>query len=122
MRCNENYDNENFGTALGSEAVDTQFWALICDDEEWLRTEFDGIVSAPAETPIGPPPRRSPAVDWGRPDGPGRRAARAGPARRCVTQPSPGRYRGNQRSPPTGATGAAVRNDHHEDHTENDNR
>ena len=37
------------GAALGSGAVDDQFWALVCEDEEWLKAEFDAIVSAPAE-------------------------------------------------------------------------
>ena len=38
------------GTALSSEAVDAMFWALVCDDEEWLDLEFAGIVSEPAES------------------------------------------------------------------------
>lgn len=118
MRCNENCGNGNYGTALGSEAVDTQFWALICDDEEWLRTEFDGIIGAPAETPIGPPPRRVPTLDR---DRPGWRIARSGRCRpwvTWVTQPSPSRSRGHQRSPPTDRTDPAVRNtDHNEDDT-----
>ena len=37
------------GQVLGSGAVDAQFWALVCEDEEWLEAEFDAIVSAPAE-------------------------------------------------------------------------
>jgi len=28
--------------------VDAQFWALVCEDEEWLQAEFDAIISAPA--------------------------------------------------------------------------
>src|SRR6185295_6548038 len=64
-------DNGNTGPALGSEAVDAQFWALICDDEEWLRTEFGGIVSEPAEHPTSPPPATaSPSTRTG-PPGPG---------------------------------------------------
>ena len=66
-------DNGNTGPALGSEAVDAQFWALICDDEEWLRTEFDGIVSEPAEHPTSPPPATGIAVDQDRPTGSARR-------------------------------------------------
>ena len=38
------------GTALSSAAVDAMFWALVCDDEEWLDLEFAGIVSGPAES------------------------------------------------------------------------
>jgi hypothetical protein len=37
------------GQVLGTGAVDAQFWALVCEDEEWLEAEFDAIVSAPAE-------------------------------------------------------------------------
>jgi hypothetical protein len=53
-------DNQNTGPALSSDAVDARFWALICDDEEWLRAEFDGIVSEPAEHPTAGHPGRSP--------------------------------------------------------------
>ena len=43
-------DREISGPALGSGAEDT-FWVLVCEDEEWLRAEFDAIVSEPTETP-----------------------------------------------------------------------
>ena len=43
-------DREITGPALGSGAEDT-FWVLVCEDEEWLRAEFDAIVSEPTETP-----------------------------------------------------------------------
>ena len=39
------------GSALGSGAVDADFWALVCEDEEWLDAEFDAIVGAAWETP-----------------------------------------------------------------------
>ena len=42
---------QNTGSALGSEAVDAEFWALVCEDEEWLDAEFDAIVSEARETP-----------------------------------------------------------------------
>ena len=42
---------ENTGSALGSGAVDADFWALVCEDEEWLDAEFDAIVSEAGETP-----------------------------------------------------------------------
>ncbi|HEY7812803.1 MAG TPA: hypothetical protein VIC62_06160 [Nakamurella sp.] len=35
--------------SLSSEAVDARFWALVCDDEGWLDSEFAGIVGEPAE-------------------------------------------------------------------------
>jgi len=52
-------DRENTGPALGSEAVDDQFWALICEDEGWLRAEFDAIVSEPVEVRRRPGRRRA---------------------------------------------------------------
>ena len=50
----------NMVTALRSEAVDAQFWALVCDDEGWLDQEFAGIVGEPAEAPVAP--RRRPVL------------------------------------------------------------
>jgi len=50
---------ENTGAALGSGAVDAEFWALVCEDEEWLQAEFDAIVSEPGETPVRPSGRPS---------------------------------------------------------------
>ena len=45
-------DGGNICTPVNSGAVDEQFWALICEDEDWL-----DFVSEPAESP-GVPPRR----------------------------------------------------------------
>jgi len=42
---------QDTGSALGSGAVDAEFWALVCEDEEWLDAEFDAIVSEARETP-----------------------------------------------------------------------
>ena len=39
-----------------SGAVDDEFWALICEDEDWLDREFAAIVSE-AESPTVPPRR-----------------------------------------------------------------
>ena len=46
--------DDRLGTSevLGSGAVDAQFWALVCEDEEWLDAEFDAIVGAAWETPV----------------------------------------------------------------------
>ena len=44
-------DREITGAALGSGAGSTDFWVLVCEDEEWLAAEFDAIVSEPTETP-----------------------------------------------------------------------
>ena len=38
-------DGGNTCTPVGSGAVDEQFWALVCEDEEWLDSEFAEIVS-----------------------------------------------------------------------------
>ena len=43
-------DRDNTAAALGS-GVEDAFWALVCEDEEWLHAEFDAIVSEPAEVP-----------------------------------------------------------------------
>src|SRR5689334_7700974 len=93
-------DNGNTGPALSSETVDAQFWALICDDEEWLRPEFDGIVSEPAEHPTSPPPATGIAVDQDRPTGSARRTDRTGHGPRSMSRRHPGRTTGHQRSPP----------------------
>jgi len=71
-------DRENAGPALGSRAVDAAFWALVCEDEEWLCAEFEAIVSEPRETPTRSAGRPSKA-DAARPGGaaPLRRAPEA---------------------------------------------
>ena len=98
-------DNGNTGPALGSEAVGAQFWALICDDEEWLRTEFDGVVSEPAEHPTGPPPATVFAVDRDRRARFGLGTIRAGWTRLWINHRTcPDRVSGHQRSPPGAVT------------------
>ena len=98
-------DNGNTGPALGSEAVDAQFWALICDDEEWLRTEFDGIVSEPAEHPTSPPPVTGIAVDQDRSTRSWWRTDRTGHTSPWISRRRPGRTPGHQRSPPSPVAG-----------------
>ena len=78
---------ENTGSALGSGAVDAEFWALVCEDEEWLDAEFDAIVSEARETPTRStrkpaPARILPAARYENADhpGPGRGTAGTGPA------------------------------------------
>ena len=93
-------DNQNTGPALSSDAVDARFWALICDDEEWLRAEFDGIVSEPAEHPTSPPPLMVITADRDRPARSGWRADRIARPRGGITRPGPARTPGHQRSPP----------------------
>jgi len=94
-------DGGNTCTPVGSGAVDEQFWALICEDEDWLDSEFDEIVSEPAESPRTPPPRLMLCADRSRParQRPGPRGRdRAGHPRN--TGHRPGRSWRRQRSPP----------------------
>jgi hypothetical protein len=42
-------EDANLGTALSAGTVGTRFWALVCNDEQWLGSELDGIVRGPAE-------------------------------------------------------------------------
>ena len=64
---------QNTGSALGSGAVDAEFWALVCEDEEWLDAEFAGIVSEPAESRVRVCRRLGPLVDRARSNGHRRR-------------------------------------------------
>ena len=90
----------NTCTPVGSGAVDEQFWALICEDEDWLDSEFDEIVSEPAESPGMRPPRLMVCADRSRPARHGLRPRghRAGHPR--GTGHCPGRSWRRQRSPP----------------------
>src|SRR6476469_10918951 len=54
---------ENTGSALCSGAVDADFWALVCEDDEWLGAEFDAIVSEACETPTRSTRRFSTGTD-----------------------------------------------------------
>jgi hypothetical protein len=88
---------------LGSGTVDAVFWALVCADEEWLRSEFDGIVSEPAELRQTPPTRLTVST----PVNGERSWAEAHPAGAVRTRPwrhgaAPGRAWRRQRGPPCG--------------------
>ena len=91
-------DSLGTGPVLGSGAVDAQFWAFVCEDEEWLQAEFDAIVSAPAEA--GRCPVRRPAI--GGADHPGRQEVRAVEEDSPTVGPpgQPGQSRRRERSPP----------------------
>src|SRR6187200_1641587 len=103
-------DNGNTAPALGFDAVDDRFWALVCDDAEWLRAEFDGIVSEPAEHPTSPPPLLVITADRDRPDGLRWRIPDTCAHPRVVTRPRPGSVADHQRSPPVpGVIGDQVR-------------
>ena len=93
-------DGGNTCTPVGSGAVDEQFWALVCEDEDWLDSEFDEIVSEPAESPRMRPPRSMVCADRFRParQRPCLRGHREGHPR--STGERPGRSWRRQRSPP----------------------
>jgi hypothetical protein len=50
-------------TASAPDAVEEEFWALMCEDEELLRAEFEAIVSAAWPDPPDPPPAPTPPTD-----------------------------------------------------------
>ena len=99
-------DGGNTCTPVGSGAVDEQFWALVCEDEDWLDSEFDEIVSEPAESPRMRPPRLMVCADRSRPARQGRALAGTGRDTTRGTGQRPGRSWRRQRSPPgPGSTG-----------------
>ena len=90
---------ESADAALGSEAVDADFLALVCQDEELLNAEFDAILSGPTETPRWVTHRPF-MVDAARPPGgygPGGR----GPVPAARIGDRPERHLLRERSPPT---------------------
>ena len=93
---------ENTGAAIGSGAVDAEFWALVCEDEEWLQAEFDAIVSEPRETLVRPSgwPR---LIGVSGPEGAAWQRRRSVTTRPWRTGNRPGRRWRRQRSPPRGA-------------------
>ena len=93
-------DGENTCMPVGSGAVDDQFWALVCEDKDWLDSEFDEIVSEAAESPRMPPVRVMVCADRPRParQRPCPRGHRAGHPRSAGHRP--GRSWRRQRSPP----------------------
>ena len=101
----ENVEAENVDAVLGSGTVDAVFWALVCADEEWLRREFDGIVSEPAELRETTPPRLTveTSVNGERSSAEAHRAGvvRIWPWRKEV---APGRAWRRQRGPPRRST------------------
>jgi hypothetical protein len=94
-------ENASIGTALSAETVDARFWALVCDDEQWLLSEFDGIVSGPAEHRRAGLPASGVGTDR---SGPGPAAGEQRDSTGRVwpwrTAPAPGRAWRRQRSPP----------------------
>ena len=90
---------EHTGAALGSGAVDADFWALVCEDEEWLQAEFDAIVSEPCETPARPSGRPSMTAS-ARPGRSAWQQSTSGTCRPWRAGHRPGRRWRRERSPP----------------------
>ena len=101
--------DENTGAAIGSgsvgidsvdmETVDTQFWALVLQDEEWLAAEFTEIISEPSEARVrtsGRPGR----IDAASPQGTATPSAGSGRTVGWRTGRLPGRRWRRERSPP----------------------
>ena len=91
-------DREITGPALGSRAEDTEFWVLVCEDEEWLQAEFEAIVSEPTETPTGIIPAPT-AVGAAHPPR-GLRSDARDPVRAYRLGDRPERHVSRERSPP----------------------
>ena len=102
------YGSENIGAATASgpvdidsveiAAVDTEFWALILQDEELLAAEFIAIVSEPCETRLRSAGRPR-GNDTAPPEGPATMAPASG-LLRGRTGWLPGRRWRRERSPP----------------------
>ena len=45
------FGRENADMAIDSGEVDVEFWALVFQNEKWLRAQFDAANSEPDETP-----------------------------------------------------------------------
>ena len=90
---------ENTGAALGSGELDDDFWALVCEDEEWLQAEFDAIVSEPCET-LARPSGRPSTIAAARPDRAAWQRRTSGTTRPWRTGNRPGRGWRRERSPP----------------------
>jgi hypothetical protein len=84
---------------LTTREADAAFADLICADPQWLREEFDALISASFNEPPVPPPPAPPRVPPrpGTPPHPSRRPA-PGPA--VMTIPAGRPEHGRQRSPP----------------------
>ena len=88
------------GMDLATREWDTAFADLMCADTQWLRDEFDELISQSFSQPPAPPRPAPPRVPpfggpWRPPSGP---RSRVHPARVASTRAAPGRRR--ERSPP----------------------
>ena len=96
---------ENTGSALGSGAVDASFWALVCEDKEWLDAEFDAIVSEASESPTSSTGRAN-RIDISWEVSGERRDRPSGTARPWRTGNRPGGRWRRERGPPRSAWGS----------------
>ena len=93
-------DREKSADAVGSDAVDAEFWAIVLHDEDWLHSEFDEITE-PAEARISPPRPLVVSADESSSGGQGTPARHGGGIGRLGdTGRSPGQGWRRQRSPP----------------------
>ena len=84
---------------LATRESNAVFADLICGDPQWLRAEFDALISASFSEPPAPPPPAPPRVPP-RPGIPPPSSRRPPPAQAAMTSPATGPGRGRQRSPP----------------------
>jgi len=87
--------------------ADTTFTDLICADPQWVREEFDALISASFVEPPAPPPPAPPRVPQ-RPGHPGPPSWRPAPGPVTMTFPVAGTAHGRQRSPPASLAVLAV--------------
>lgn len=93
--------------------TDATFTDLICADPQWVREEFDALISASFDEPPASPPPEPPRVPP-RPGHPGPPSWRPAPGAAAVkvpaaaAVPAAGHAHGRQRSPPASPAVLAV--------------
>jgi hypothetical protein len=87
--------------------TDATFTDLICADPQWVREEFDALISASFGEPPAPPPPAPPRVPP-RPGHPCPPSWRPAPGPVATTFPVAGPAHGRQRSPPASPAVLAV--------------
>ena len=84
---------------LSTREADAAFADLICADPQWLRAEFDALISASFSEPPAPPRPAPPRVPP-RPGNPCPPSRRPAPYPAAITSAATGPEHGRQRSPP----------------------
>ena len=85
---------------LSTRAADAAFADLICTDPQWLREEFDALISASFSEPPAPPPPPAPPRVPPRPGPPPPPSRRPAPGPAVTTGPAAAPQYRRQRSPP----------------------